>query len=203
MASAVKTRKMTAHKGPDTRKGSSGNQRSPPKITRYTLSLPVGKDTSSETGRVKHNTMPTPTWQQIPTGKNKRSGKKVRENEHVSESDSEVDEISVNSDDLPDNSNSNIDVPYASLGELEQVYTTEIDPRELALTSDNIPVVLFFLHFSAFNHLLCTWFLFSKDNIYNSTNKIKTPHWALYALRRVNSRFLSQFLSDFLTVSII
>ena len=140
MASSVKTRKMISYKG----KSGPSLQRSPTKITKYTLTVP---STTRETEKQKANTMPTPSRQHITADRSKSRRDKGHNDQQEEQQEEEIysdaDEISITSDDLPDTNNTNnTDVPFASLGELEQIYTTEIDPREIVLSADNIPLVL-------------------------------------------------------------
>ena len=143
MASAVKTRKMTAHKGQDGKKVTPHSQRSPPKITKYTFS--VGKEKLPEEGSVKasKNAMPTPSRTQTTSNKVRGEREQVREDLQVVETeDSESDDASAHSDDRQDISDQETEIPFACLGELEQSCQEEIDPRQIVLNSDNIPLVL-------------------------------------------------------------
>ena len=132
MASSVKTRKMTAHKGQDPKR--TGPSKSPTKITKYTIDLARGTNKTQSTDRTNQNAMSTPTRRR------KSTKEKVRDDPLERDTESEADEISVHSDDLAENVDN--DIPFASLGELEQIYTTDIDPRELAFSNDTVPLIL-------------------------------------------------------------
>ena len=160
MSTSVKTRKMTANKGVDNRKGSS--HRTSPKMTKYLQNLGVNK-TPITTTDITQTTMPTPnrstqqkeqrrdqvcetqTTMPTPTRGAQHKDKsidQVCETLYQSESGSEAEIESVNSDTLRDEEDSDDNLPFNTLGELEEECREEIDPRTITVTTETIPVIL-------------------------------------------------------------
>ena len=142
MASAVKTRKMASY---NKRTGSTSQPnatKSPPKITRYTLNLGNVTNTGGEHNKHRQEAMPTPTRVQNNSKKTRGHEEKVRDTHSNGGSDYESDELSPAPEiEIEQNEN---DIAFASLGELEKVFDGNIDPREISLSTDNIPIMLLF-----------------------------------------------------------
>ena len=154
MSSSVKTRKMTSHTkkaGSNShRKSPSGpsSQRKSPTIMKYTVSLGNASNAGNDQGKAKQDAMPTPTRSSSTTQKTRESEEKVCEEQSIIESEThsiieseyESEEDSVNSEAVLDTNDN--DAPFANLGDIEKVYNEEIDPREVALSTESIPIIM-------------------------------------------------------------
>ena len=137
MSTSVKTRKMTSNKGADGRKGAS--QKSSPKMTKYLLNLGTTKTPDLETDK-RQSTMPTPTRS---THNKDKQRDQVCETLYRNDSDSEYEVNSVNSDTLNEQEPENdFKLPYTNIGELENECPSDIDPREVTLTLEAVPVIM-------------------------------------------------------------
>ena len=134
MASAVKTRKMTAGK----KKGGEPDRNSP-RMLNYTLTKSAGSNIPTESNKSNLKAMPTPTRSHSGKNKGKQRNEQVCDMKAESASDSDVESI-VGSDGQADTTETSI--PFGTLGELELVCHNDIDPREVSLTEDSIPMIL-------------------------------------------------------------
>ena len=143
MSTSVKTRKMTSTKGSGSESKKGTSHKSSPKMTKYLQNLGVSKTPTPTTGpETRQSAMPTPT--RSSQNKEHQQREQVCENIDREESESESDIGSVNTDDMIDNENVEnwFKLPYSNIKELEKECIDEIDPREITLTPDALPVIL-------------------------------------------------------------
>ena len=137
MSSSVKTRKMATGRGTDNKKSST--HRTSPKMTKYLQNIGVNKTPGASTTGVetRASAMPTPTR----SLKEKDKGNdQVCDPLYQEESESETEITSVHSENLIEDPLQNL--PYDNLGELEQDCAEDIDPRQIVLSTEAIPVIL-------------------------------------------------------------
>ena len=138
MSSSVKTRKMTAGRGAEGKKGAT-NRGCSPKLTKYLQNLGVNKtpDTNVTDAEQKANAMPTPTRS---SQNNDKGNDQVCEQLIQEESESENEIASINSEILMEDRF--LRLPYENLGELEMECTDDIDPRSIPISTESIPLIL-------------------------------------------------------------
>ena len=140
MSTSVKTRKMTSNKGTDNRKSTA--QRVSPKLTKY-LQSTIPSTITAKTPTIdtvqRESAMPTPT--RGSQNKDKQQNE-VRDIVYRDESESESEVNSVASDLLLDEEEENFfKMEYNNIRELEAECLDDIDPREVELTRDAIPII--------------------------------------------------------------